>query len=798
MALMRSLADDLRARPDDQLAALILARPDLIHPVPADIAALAQRAGSPASVAACLRGYDQWTLHVLLAAALGPDTVRPDDVAATMTPAPGAPSDIGLSVGSALARLREDALIWGDEGAWRLVGAARDHLVPADRGPRVAALDHVVASYARQPHVLAELLAGAPAGVAAALDRLLAGPVIGTVVNARRKPDPLRSPVDWMLAHHILVPLGTDRAVLPAEVVAIRRDTPPDDPARSVVALSPPEPAGPEPDPARIDADAVGAIIDVLHRTTELGLTWAVASPARLRTGGIALRELARTARALGAGDRTSALIVEVAAAAGLVAPDAHEVVTFLPTPAFDAWSALPPPDGHAALLRAWLDMPRAVATADQRPLAPELLNPQLPALRREVLAVLARSPRRWQPSEVLAALDWWAPRRIEPARHRSALAILEQCQELGLLVAGALTTAGRALAGPEPDAVATALERSLPGHVDQLVLQADLTAIVPGLPTPALAELMRAVADPESTGAASVYRFSAASIRRALDGGRTAAELHAELGRRGTLPQPLTYLIDDVARRHAALRIGAAATYLRCDDPVVLSTILADSNAAGLGLFRLSDTVIASAQPPDHVLERMRALGHSPQPDPGRGPQAHGPRRARRRLVEHEPVTTAITPALAAAAVRAIRASDRPSRATAEGIGGGDVADRPAAGRTGGGGTGGGGTGGGGTGGGGTGGGGTGGGGGASAPSGREAIHPVPTTNPAEVVAALRSAIAADRPVWIGYAEPTGVAGDRHVEPLRLAGGYLTALDLRAEVIASFALARITGVQTD
>jgi predicted DNA-binding transcriptional regulator YafY len=62
------------------------------------------------------------------------------------------------------------------------------------------------------------------------------------------------------------------------------------------------------------------------------------------------------------------------------------------------------------------------------------------------------------------------------------------------------------------------------------------------------------------------------------------------------------------------------------------------------------------------------------------------------------------------------------------------------------------------------------------------------------EVIEVLRSAIATDSPVWIGYADPTGVAGDRRVEPLRLGGGYLTALDLRSESITSFALARITG----
>ena len=78
---MRSLADDLRSRTDEQLAALVAARPDLLHPVPADITALAQRAGSPASVAACLRGYDQFALHIVLAAAMGPDPVRPSALA---------------------------------------------------------------------------------------------------------------------------------------------------------------------------------------------------------------------------------------------------------------------------------------------------------------------------------------------------------------------------------------------------------------------------------------------------------------------------------------------------------------------------------------------------------------------------------------------------------------------------------------------------------------------------------------------------------------------------------------------
>ena len=108
------------------------------------------------------------------------------------------------------------------------------------------------------------------------------------------------------------------------------------------------------------------------------------------------------------------------------------------------------------------------------------------------------------------------------------------------------------------------------------------------------------------------------------------------------------------------------------------------------------------------------------------------------------------VTPALAAAAVRAIRANDRADAPPPAGV---------------------------------------------EAPESDTAVHPVPTMGQNDVMAVLRSAIAADsHPCGVGYADPTGVAGERRVEPLRLAGGYLTALDLRSETITSFALARITG----
>ncbi|HEX6888476.1 MAG TPA: helicase-associated domain-containing protein [Candidatus Nanopelagicales bacterium] len=767
MAAPRSLADDLRARPDSELAALVSARPDLIHPVPADLGALALRAGSPGSVSAALRSYNQLVLHVALAAALGPDPMSAAALVGSVAPQLAAELAAPVRVArppvrAAVDQLRTEAVLWGADRALHLVGAARDLLVPVDVGPRLAALDPVVAGYAHDPDGLAALVAAAHPDVHRVLDRLLGGPLVGTVADPRRDPDPGRGPIDWLLAHHLLVPFGEDRVVMPAEVATVLRN-PGDrhgDRRRAEPApgqLAAPHPAGPAPEPAQVAAGAVGPRIDLLHQVAELGLRWAGAPPARLRTGGVGARDLTATARGLGISEAQLALVIEVAGAAGLLAPDDGEALTILPTPAFDTWLREPPASRLAMLVTAWRDMPRTPAGEEVRALGPDLTAPTLPALRRDVLAALASAPGGWTSQELLDALAWHAPRRASGERAKQARAVLVELGALGLVVRGTLTQAGHALRGEDRAALEAALAQALPGEVDALVLQADLTAIVPGLPTPELSALLRLAADPESAGAASVYRFSAASVRRSLDEGRSAGELLAELGRRASVPQPLAYLIEDVARRHATLRIGVAATYLRCDDPVALAAVLADPGTAALGLVAISETVLVSEQPPEHVLDRLRALGHAPLAEPGTGLGSPTARRARLRpsaATARPGPTQTVSPALAAAAVRAMRATDRPASDTTGGAGEETVR--------------------------------------------RPARAPVEVRSQAQVMAALRAAIAAEAVVWIGYADPSGVAGDRRIEPLRITGGYLTAMDLRSESIQSFALARISGVQRD
>src|SRR5699024_12585992 len=104
-------------------------------------------------------------------------------------------------------------------------------------------------------------------------------------------------------------------------------------------------------------------------------------------------------------------------------------------------------------------------------------------------------------------------------------------------------------------------------------------------------------VADVESTGGATVYRFTEASIRRALDAGRGTADITALLENhsRTTIPQALHYLITDVGRRHGRLRAGAVCRYLRCAEPTLLEELVSDRRAQDLGLVRLSPSGAAS-----------------------------------------------------------------------------------------------------------------------------------------------------------------------------------------------------------
>ena len=111
----------------------------------------------------------------------------------------------------------------------------------------------------------------------------------------------------------------------------------------------------------------------------------------------------------------------------------------------------------------------------------------------------------------------------------------------------------------------------------------------------------MRLASEIESRGGATVHRFTHDSIRRALDAGWTAADVLDTIRRssRTPLPQPLEYLVTDVARKHGVTRVGNSAAYVRSDDEAVLDAMLATRDLAPLRLRRIAPTVLVSSGDP-------------------------------------------------------------------------------------------------------------------------------------------------------------------------------------------------------
>ncbi|NJP66120.1 helicase-associated domain-containing protein [Streptomyces spiramenti] len=327
-----------------------------------------------------------------------------------------------------------------------------------------------------------------------------------------------------------------------------------------------------------------------------------------------------------------------------------------------------------------------------------------------------------------------------------------------GATVPAGASPAALAEVDPEAAAVSAAelLTPLLPEPLDHFLLQADMTAVAPGPLVRGLARALNDAADVESTGGATVYRFSPASVRRALDAGRTAAELHAFLAEysRTPVPQPLSYLVDDVARRHGRLRAGTAAGYVTCEDEATLDQVMADRRLAPLRLRRIAPTVLVGPAGGDLLLAALKEHGYAPSAESTDGAAALGagtpprrtpPRTAPEPQPDGPPGTDA---ALLRAAVRAIRSGDHAAGA-APNAGGRPPSDPPSG---------------------------------------------LPRTEPAETLRLLRAAAGAGSLVWIGYVGADGVATQRVLAPVRVEGGFVTAFDHTAEEVRTYPLHRITG----
>ncbi|WP_179078537.1 helicase-associated domain-containing protein [Actinomyces naeslundii] len=708
-ASTQDLAVHLTALPDREVAALLVARPDLAAPPSSSFLALATRAGAQGSIEHALAGLDAPTLAVAEAvvALSGPtESEETEGVGGTQTaegdgsdgtvqskgePANPVGADLaGLvaahlplpveQVADALGHLSRLALVVEDRPVAALEAAFGPH--PFGLGPWAAE----PLSAEQLPPTLEELsedAAGEPVVPAASVEMLQAltwGPPAGTLRSGGRAPG--AAPLierGWL--ERSSDARGRTRFILPRQVALALRGG-----RLTRETLTAPE-AG---DLETVGADVVASessfhAEETVRLVAALLEEWGREGGTIRRTGGVSVRALTRTADALDLELHEAARIIEIAAGAGLLGLD-DDGATWVPSTLAAGWLADSLPQHWAPLALAWAGSARTswlTGTRDDDGTLRAALGPDLEAgwavrLRARVLALLGDLSQGTSatPAFVRAALTWESPRRTIPGGAISA--VLAEAETLGITGGGALTEAGRILARraavslderdvvrsdsggdaggaevtdgdahaePLSDdetlaALEAALAADLPAAVDMILVQSDLTAIVPGRPAPELAALLERTSVVESRGGALTVRFTPESVRGALDVGYRAEEITQAIGRYSPAPLPdsLSVLIQDAARHHGAVRVRAVSALLRVGDEATAAGLLAEPRLKDLGLDEVAPGILVATASAGQVLRELRATGLAPVTEDASGQLVVGPATAQQAHRAPEP----------------------------------------------------------------------------------------------------------------------------------------------------------------
>jgi hypothetical protein len=726
---MRSFSDYLRSVDDAALLNLFAARPDLVTPVPPDIASLAVRACSAPSLARAIDSLNYWQFQVLEAAASLNEPFSEKNVISLTE----------KEAKSALEHLVTIGLIYPSDDGLRLPTQLRDVIgtEPAGLGP---------ASLAKLK--LSEL-DGAPIDAKKVLERLVWGPPRGSVGDIKN-PGP---GVNWLLDKKFLVPLDQRTVILPREVaIALRGGK-----IHKERFIKQPELQGARRDDRQVNLAAIANVSTVLRWVEELLNFWADEPADALRAGGLGVRDLKIVSTHLGVDESCTAFVAELAYLASLISFDADDRI--LPSNKFDIWLMQTPADRWQMLASQWLITSRVsglvgrVEAKNVAALGPELDRVNAARVRALTLELLRENQGiapDW--NSFKEVLSWRAPvRRNSSLQEELAEWTLREAEWLGITGQGAISKFGdQFLSGDD----LSSINEDLPKTVDHILIQSDNTAIAPGPLEHEISQALAMMAEIESRGGATVYRFTESTIRRALDHGKTGDEIKTFLVKtsKTPMPQPLEYLIADVAKKHGKLRVGNTSSFIRCEDTALISQIMNDKKLEILALRRIAPEVVICDMDATDAMRVLRECGYLPAGESANGMILTGPK-TNRALTKPRPprvigeVEIPDTESLMTA-IRTLRTGEKSTfRQTRL---------RQVA---------------------------------------SEALGQLPRTTANETMEILNQFIIDEKTLSIGYADNNGGVTHRIIDPIRISAGALIARDHATGEVQSFRIPRITGV---
>lgn len=727
----RSFADYLRSLDDAALISLFSHRPDLITPVPPDIASLAVRASSAPSLARAIDSLNAWQYQVLEACAIATEPFTEKTIA-------GLTDKAALFV---LPGLQERGLIYQGKDGFYLPTTARE------------VLGNEIQGLGPQSMVKVNLkkLEDAPPAAKKALEAMVWGPPRGTVADVNTPG----AGVAWLLENNFVVAANTKTVLLVRDVALSLRGGK----LHRQLEITAPVITGEKRSEKSVQLAAIANITTFLRWTEEILNFWAQEPAQALRSGGLGVRDLKVLATHLGVDTSCAAFIAEVSYLAGLVTIDSDDRI--LPTSQFDIWLLQTPSAKWQSLLSPWLITSRVSGLVGKdesknvAPLGPELDRVLAAPIRKLTLKLLAENSLLSPEFEPFAKLAQWHM----PAKRSNGISTdylqwtLSEAEWLGITGQGVISKYGvEFLDGGDLESV----NQDLPKPVDHILIQSDHTAIAPGPLEHEIAQELAILAEIESRGGATVYRFSEATIRRGLDHGRTGDEIKSFLKKtsKTPMPQPLEYLIADVSKKHGKLRVGNTSSFIRCEDSALIAQIIGDKRLELLSLRQIAPEVLICQSDAGDAMNILRSFGYLPAGEDSQGALLSGPRIQRSKTKARPPriIGEFIRPdeIELVGALRALRTGEKSThrQSTMRNIA-------------------------------------------------ANALGSLPRTTANETLDILVDYLQ-NQPATslsIGYADNNGLVSHRIIDPLKLSAGSLIARDHATSEVQTFRIARITGV---